>query len=69
MKNKLLITLLFINNFCFSQSLNQDKTSLTNFIKSNYTTTRSKHLETYIEIAIEYARNQPEIMYNNINWK
>lgn len=36
MKNKLLITLLFINNFCFSQSLNQDKTALTNFIKRMY---------------------------------
>lgn len=37
MKNKLhLITVLFIGFNCFSQSINQDKTSLTNFIKRMY---------------------------------
>lgn len=37
MKNKLsLLIALFISFNCFSQSLNQDKTSLTNFIKRMY---------------------------------
>lgn len=28
-----------------------------------------KRIEAYREIAIEYAKNQPEIIYNNINWR
>lgn len=37
MKNKLhLLMALFISSNCFSQSLNQDKTALTNFIKRMY---------------------------------
>ena len=28
-----------------------------------------KRIEAYREIAVEYARTQPEIIYNNINWR